>query len=125
MGMSFTSIASTGLAASQRHDLVGSQADVSGPAKNFNHQASSGAFTGRSLGFANSRVISSKFELHLGMRQKTELFTHALGNSDLALTGDVHGITSTGKGNTKWPLTANWRIHRSLRRPQIGHELNS
>ena len=52
-------------------------------------------------------MISGQFEIHLGMRQEAELSTDILGDSDLALAGDLHSNTSTGKGNPILALVRN------------------
>jgi hypothetical protein len=106
--MSFTALALMRLAASQRHDLVRTHADVSSSTKGLHHQAASGAFACRVPGLANASVISSQLEFHLCMRQKTELVTDILGDSNLALSGDLHSNTPTSNSNTQHPYSQGW-----------------
>src|ERR1039458_2567757 len=106
--VSIVSVSRAGLAARQRHDLVGVHPDVRSAAQSLERQSSSGACSGLAPGLADPGVIPGQLERDLRMRQKTEAITDLLGDGDLALAGDLHGNTPTGKCNTSLLGPTTW-----------------
>src|SRR5439155_23019652 len=95
--VSMASLSRAGLATRQRHDLICAHANVGSATESLNHLASSGACSGLASRLANPGVISGQLERDLCMRQKTQAVADLLRDGDLALAGDLHGNTPTGK----------------------------
>src|ERR1039457_7134534 len=97
-----------GFAPGKRQNFVRAHARVRGAAEDLQSQASSDAFTGLVPSLANPSVIPGQLEFDFRMRQKTQPVTDLLRDGDLALAGDLHGNTPTGKCNTCLPKSTNW-----------------